>query len=184
MERATHYDGIRYIMGSMQLNGSWIANRPVTRLDVVKIAARQFIEKRKEDKIGLILFGSIPYLQTPLTYDKKTVIHMLDDATVGLAGQATALGDAIGLAIKRLKNVSKLSRILILLTDGANNTGMLDPLKAATLAKNEGIKIYTIGVGSDETQSSLFNFSTLQPTPELDEITFKKNSFHNRRTLF
>jgi Ca-activated chloride channel family protein len=116
----------------------------------VKLVAGEFVEKREGDRLGLILFGDQAYLQTPLTFDRRTLHILLDEAAIGLAGKATAIGDAIGLAVKRLRGQPERNRVLILLTDGANTAGSVDPLKAADLAANEGVRIYTIGVGADD----------------------------------
>lgn len=137
------------ISGSMQINDMIISKRRVDRLTAVKAVAGDFISKREGDRIGLILFGSQAYLQTPLTFDRKTVQILLGEAALGLAGRETALGDAIGLAVKRLRKEPEDNRVLILLTDGANTAGNVEPLKAADLAAQEKIKIYAIGVGSE-----------------------------------
>lgn len=163
------------LSGSMQIRDMIIGQRPVSRLFVVKETARQFIKKREGDRLGLILFGSRAYLQTPLTFDKKTVLHMLNDATVGLAGQTTAIGDAIGLAVKRLEKTPAKSRVLILLTDGVNNAGVLSPLQAATIAKEHHIKIYTIGLGAEEmVVQSVFGPQVYNPSQDLNEDELKK----------
>ena len=125
-----------------------ISGRRLTRIAAVKAVAGEFISKREGDRIGLILFGSQAYLQAPLTFDRKTVATLLEESFLGLAGRATAIGDAIGLAVKRLREEDKKNRVLILLTDGANTAGNVEPLKAADLAAQEKVKIYTIGVGS------------------------------------
>ncbi|HHJ18435.1 MAG TPA: VWA domain-containing protein [Gammaproteobacteria bacterium] len=137
------------ISGSMLTEDMVISHQTVTRLTAVKAVAGDFIERRKGDRLGLILFGSQAYLQTPLTFDRKTLHTLLDEAQMGLAGKQTAIGDAIGLAVKRLREQPRENRVLILLTDGANTAGNVDPLKAADLAAQEGIRIYTIGVGAD-----------------------------------
>lgn len=137
------------LSGSMEITDMLLHGRPVSRLLVVKRAAEQFVEDRVGDRIGLILFGTRAYLQTPLTYDRHSVLMRIDDATAGLAGKTTSIGDAVGLAVKRLQDVPSKGRVIILLTDGANNSGVLAPLKAAELAKQDGIKIYTIGLGSE-----------------------------------
>lgn len=136
------------ISGSMLTEDMEINGRTITRLAAVKAVAGEFIKRRKGDRIGLILFGTQAYLQAPLTFDRKTVTTLLNEAQMGLAGQQTAIGDAIGLAIKRLQQQPEKNRVLILLTDGANTAGHVDPLKAADLAAAEGIRIYTIGIGS------------------------------------
>lgn len=162
------------LSGSMEIPDMMLNGRPASRLSVVKNAAEQFVQARAGDKIGLILFGSNAYLQTPLTYDRQTVLLRLIDATVGLAGKTTSIGDAIGLAVKRLKRVPQQGRILILLTDGANNSGVLEPLKAAELAKDEGIKIYTIGLGAAADPRALTNAFLMQnASADLDEDTLK-----------
>ena len=136
------------ISGSMDEADMVISGRRMTRLSMVKIVAGDFIEKREGDHIGLILFGSQAYLQAPLTFDRKTVATLLEESFISLAGRSTAIGDAIGLAVKRLRDEDEKNRVLILLTDGANSAGNVEPLKAADLAAQEKIKIYTIGVGS------------------------------------
>ena len=149
---------------------SW-HGQPATRLAVVKRAAAQFVQDRVGDKIGLILFGSQAYLQTPLTYDRHNVLMRIEDATVGLAGKTTSIGDALGLAVKRLQSVPSEGRIIILLTDGANNSGVLAPLKAAELARDDGIKVYTIGLGSNAAMGGLF--LNMNMASDLDEDTLK-----------
>ena len=163
------------ISGSMEATDLKLQGQKVTRLDVVKSVLNDFIERREGDRIGLILFGEQAYLQTPLTFDRKTVKKMLDESAIGLAGASrTAIGDGIGLAVKRLRERQADSRVLILLTDGQNNTGAVDPLKAAELASQIGVKIYTIGVGADEmVVDSFFGQRTLNPSKDLDEKTLK-----------
>ncbi len=150
----------------LKLNG-----RSANRLDVVKSVITEFIKKRESDRIGLVLFGDQAYLQTPLTFDLKTVQYMLDETEIGLAGKATAIGDGIGLSVKRLRERPEQSRILILLTDGQSNRGE-DPIKAAKLAKKAGVKIYTIGIGADESlRRTLFGMKRINPSAALDEKT-------------
>lgn len=147
----------------------------INRLDSVKTVAASFIDKRQGDKLGLILFGSKAYLQTPLTFDRKTVHSMLDDATVGLAGDRTAIGDALGLATQKLITESAKSRILILLTDGGNNTGLMEPLEAMELAKRNQVKIYTVGIGASQLQiRNGFGSQTINPSIDLDENLLKR----------
>jgi len=138
------------ISGSMEAEDMKLGNRVATRLAAVKYVASDFIERRQGDRIGLILFGDQAYLQTPLTFDRKTANVQLGEAAIGLAGKRTAIGDAIGLAVKRLRDQPQENRVLILLTDGANTAGSVDPQKAADIAASEGVRIYTIGVGADE----------------------------------
>ncbi len=148
-------------------------SRSIKRITATKAVASAFIEKRVGDRIGLILFGDQAYVQSPLTFDRTTVNILLQEAVTGLAGQATAIGDAIGLAVKRLdkdqnkqsanniqKNVND-DRVLILLTDGVSNRGEITPLKAAELAAKKGLKIHTIGIGN-------------RGSRELDETTLRQ----------
>jgi len=137
------------LSGSMEADDMVIGNRRVSRLAAVKAVAGEFIDRRVGDRLGLILFGDRAYLQAPLTLDRKTVNTLLQESVIGLAGKKTAIGDAIGLAVKRLRNEPEQNRVLILLTDGSNTAGSIDPLKAADLAAQEKIRIYTIGVGAD-----------------------------------
>lgn len=164
------------ISGSMEEEDLKLKGKRANRLTVVKSILSDFIEKREGDRLGLVLFGEKAYLQTPLTFDLKTVKFMLDETEIGLAGASrTAIGDGIGLSIKRLRERPAENRVLILLTDGRNNSGELDPIEAAKLAKHAGIKIYTIGVGADKQmrRSLLFGTTTFNPSAELDEITLK-----------
>jgi Ca-activated chloride channel family protein len=161
------------ISGSMEMPDMAISGRPVSRLTVVKRAAEEFVKARLGDKIGLILFGTQAYLQTPLTYDRNNVLMRIEDASVGLAGKTTSIGDALGLAVKRLQATPPAGRVIILLTDGVNNSGVLIPTKAAEIAKQEDIKIYTIGLNSAQQNSNniFFGFNS---TAELDEDTLKE----------
>ena len=122
--------------------------RSVTKLQATRVVAGEFIEKRVGDRIGLILFGEQAFVQAPLTFDRTTVKILLDEAVVNLAGQATAIGDAIGLAVKRAGENDNEEKVLILLTDGVSNAGAITPEKAAELAASKGMKIYTIGIGN------------------------------------
>ena len=162
------------ISGSMELPDMLINNQQVDRLTAIKIIASQFIQQRIGDRLGLIVFGSKAYLQTPLTFDRSTVEHMLQDTSIGLAGTQTAIGDAIGLAIKRLQNQPESQRLLILLTDGANNSGVTDPITAAKLAAKYKIRVYTIGFGAEELKiPGLFQTHIINPSMELDEKTLQ-----------
>ncbi len=163
------------ISGSMEQKDMQIGGQPVDRLTAVKKVAGEFIERRTGDRIGLILFGENAYLQTPLTFDRKTVQTLLYEAAIGLAGKSTAIGDSIGLAVKKAREVENNNRILIVLTDGQNTAGAIEPLKAAELAREEGLKIYTIGVGADELVSNgFFGQRLINPSADLDEATLKR----------
>lgn len=160
------------LSGSMEEQDFLIQNKTVDRLTATKSVASQFIKRRAGDRIGLILFGSQAYLQTPLTFDRHTVMTLLNEAAIGLAGESTAIGDAIGLAVKRLRSQPSNSRVLILMTDGANTAGVISPLKAADLASENQLKIYAIGIGADEMiVRSLFGNRRINPSRDLDEKT-------------
>lgn len=158
------------ISGSMTEDDMVIGGRVVDRLTSVKAVAGDFIERREGDRVGLILFGQQAYLQTPLTFDRDTARTLLFESAVGLAGRETAIGDAIGLAVKRLRDQPAEERVLILLTDGANTAGSIAPLRAAELARDAGVRIHTIGVGSDP-RAGFGAFSLSMGRNPLDEAT-------------
>ncbi len=163
------------LSASMEEQDFFINKQAVDRLTAIKAVATDFINRRVGDRVGLVLFGTNAYLQTPLTFDRKTVQTLLNEAVIGLAGENTAIGDAIGLAVKRLKNQPADSRVLVLLTDGANTAGEITPIKAAELAKDNQLKIYTIGVGADEMiVRSFFGNRKVNPSRDLDENTLVK----------
>jgi Ca-activated chloride channel homolog len=165
------------LSGSMEerdfeLGGVW-----VDRLTATKSVADEFISRRVGDRLGLILFGREAYLQTPLTFDRETVRTLLNESVIGLAGKETAIGDAIGLAIRTLEDagVEDSRRVLILLTDGANTAGEVDPLKAADLAAERSMVIYTIGIGADVMlQQTLFGVRQINPSQDLDETALRQ----------
>lgn len=159
---------------SMRIGDFKINGNEVNRLLATKYVASQFIERRQGDRLGLILFGSQAYLQAPLTFDTKTINQLLQESAIGLAGERTAIGDAIGLSLKRLQDSDQDSRVLILITDGANTAGEVTPLKAAQLAAERGLKIYTIGIGADEQiKTSWFGVRKVNPSAQLDEETLR-----------
>ncbi len=158
------------LSGSMNTQDFTLDGKQVDRLTAVKAIAGDFIKRRVGDRLGLILFGSQAYVQSPLTFDRQTVDTLLQEAVIGLAGQQTAIGDAIGLAVKELQRHPNGNKVLILLTDGANNAGEVDPLAAAKLAAKEGLTIYTIGIGADSVMvPSLFGMQQVNPSQDLDE---------------
>ena len=166
------------ISGSMATEDMQVNNEYVDRLSVVKAVISQFLDARKGDRVGLVLFGTNAYVQAPLTFDLKSVKKLMIEAPVGIAGGKTAIGDAIGLTVKRLRERQNEEKVVILLTDGANNVGEIPPIKAAELASVDGIKIYTIGVGAEEMRvPSLFGSlagRTTNPSADLDEETLSK----------
>ncbi len=160
------------ISGSMNETDLYSGNSRATRMSVVKYVAQDFVSRRVGDRIGLIMFGSQAYVQSPLTHDHETVQHFLDEARVGLAGRSTAIGDAIGLGVKRLRERPAESRVLVLLTDGENSEGAVDPLDAARLAADNDIRVHTIGVGS-ESAGGLVGRAFGMRNSELDEQTLQ-----------
>ncbi len=166
------------ISDSMSQEDMQINNRTVSRLVAVKYVVNEFIERRKGDRLGLVLFGSNAYLQTPLTFDTQSVRLFLKEAQLGFAGPKTAIGDAIGLSVKRLKDRAKNinnpdnNKVIILLTDGTNTSGEVEPIQAAKLAAQINAKIYTIGMGAEEiTIRSFFGNRRVNPSASLDEDT-------------
>ncbi|MBL8298022.1 MAG: VWA domain-containing protein [Rhodanobacteraceae bacterium] len=151
-------------IGDMSLNGA-----QATRFQAMQVIVGDFIARRAGDRVGLILFGSNAYLLTPLTFDVKTVKTQLDESAVGLAGRETAIGDALGLAIKRLRGRPEAQRVVVLLTDGVNTAGEIDPRKAAELAHSEKVRVYTIGLGSERMRvDDFFGSRTVNPSADLD----------------
>lgn len=158
------------LSGSMKIDDMEVNGRQVDRLVMIKSVLSRFIQRRVGDRLGLILFADTAYLQAPLTYDRDTVEKLLTEAVIGLVGEQTAIGDAIGLAIKRFKGRKESNRVLILLTDGQNTAGNISPQQANELAINENVTVYTIGVGADQMLvQSFFGRRQVNPSQELDE---------------
>jgi Ca-activated chloride channel family protein len=166
------------LSGSMDAKDFELGSRRVDRLTATKAVAGDFIGRREGDRIGLILFGERAYLQVPLTLDRETVNTLLLEAFIGLAGEKTAIGDAITLAVKRIHDQGEEAgeQVLILLTDGANTAGEIDPLKAAELAQQIGLRIYTIGIGAEQmvVSSITGGMRRVNPSADLDEETLTK----------
>lgn len=162
------------LSGSMATEDFSVRGRPIDRFSVVRAVARQFALDRRGDRVGLVLFGTRPFLQAPVTADLETVAKLLDESEVGLAGDDTAIGDAIGLAVKHLRERPADERVLVLLSDGASNAGVLEPAKAAELAREAGVRIYTIGVGGeDRVVQTFFGPQTIPGSSDLDEKTLR-----------
>ncbi len=166
------------LSGSMDAKDFELGSRRVDRLTATKAVASDFITRREGDRIGLILFGERAYLQVPLTLDRETVNVLLMEAFIGLAGEKTAIGDAITLAVKRIHDQGDEAgeQVLVLLTDGANTAGEVDPLKAAELAAQIGLRIYTIGIGAEQmvVPSITGGMRRVNPSADLDEKTLTK----------
>ncbi|MHA7816821.1 MAG: VWA domain-containing protein [Pseudohaliea sp.] len=166
------------ISGSMRVEDMRVGNELARRIDAVKVVGGQFIERRRGDRVGLILFGSRAYVQSPLSYDTRTVDRFLQEAQIGFAGQETAIGDALGLAVKRLRGRPAQSRVLVLLTDGQDTASSVDPLEAAALAASLDIRVHTIGIGADSLTvpgilGSRFGSRRVNPSADLDEATLE-----------
>lgn len=158
------------ISPSMDEQDMILQGRGINRLQAVKRVLDDFITRREGDRLGLLLFGTEPYVQAPLTFDLETVRTLLFEAGIGMAGRATAIGDAIGLAVKRLRERPQDQRVIILLTDGANTAGELSPEKATDIAESIGARIYTIGIGAESmVQRGMLGSRRVNPSRDLDE---------------
>ncbi len=153
------------------------AERPIARrrnrLEVAKGVVDEFVRRRESDQIGLVVFGSEAFTQCPLTLDHGIVSTFLDRAEIGMAGDATAIGSALGTAVKRLQGSQAKSKVIVLLTDGRNNAGALSPRKAAEVAKAFGVKIYAVAAGTRDKApflvDSLFGKQVVYQDVEIDE---------------
>lgn len=170
----------RQLMLAVDLSGSMsepdmeLGGRLVDRLTAAKAVLSDFLDRRQGDRVGLLVFGQRAYSLTPLTTDLTSVRGQLRDSVVGLAGRETALGDAIALAVKRLRQQPRGQRVLIVLTDGVNTAGVVDPAKSAELAKTEGVRVYTIAFGSEGVGRSLFGIPVQTGDDEpVDEQTLR-----------
>lgn len=138
------------ISGSMQERDMRLGGQRVSRFEATRAIVDDFVQRREGDQLGLILFGNHAYLTVPLTRDLTTIRKQLNSTAVGIAGRRTAIGDAIAVAVRRLAKLPQQARVLILLTDGVDTASQLDPLHAARIAKQAGVRIYTIGIGAPE----------------------------------
>lgn len=174
------------ISNSMLQPDFTVGQNQINRLTAVKKAAVEFIQKRHDDRIGLILFGTRAYLQAPITYDKRSIQEILWNMDAGMAGDSTSIGDAVGLALKTLKDSNnKDEKVVILLTDGENNDGSLSMSEAINLAKNEKVKIYTIGVGAESSfVQSFFGMRIGVANQELDEASLKQLAQETKGNYF
>jgi Ca-activated chloride channel family protein len=164
------------LSGSMGDEDMALDGRLVDRLTAAKAVIADFLDRRSGDRVGLVAFGSRAYVLAPMTLDLDSVRAQLRDSEVGLAGRETAIGDAIGLAVKRLARQPRGERVLVLLTDGVNTTGLLDPLKAAELARDNGVRIHTIAFGGSGGGISVFGLPIALPGggDDIDEATLKR----------
>ncbi|WP_282607003.1 VWA domain-containing protein [Pelagibius sp. Alg239-R121] len=171
------------LSGSMERKDFELDGEPARRLDTVKRVAVDFVRGRAGDRVGLVIFSEKAFFATPLTYDVEAVAHSVEEATIGIAGRSTAISDGLGLALKRLEASASKSRVVILLSDGVNTSGNVEPKDAATLAKDLGIRVHTIAMGLHATTDEGHNrdavdAETLQAVAELSGGT----SFRVRTT--
>ncbi len=156
--------------GSMSIEDMQLGGAPVPRFAAIQAIGSDFVQRRAGDRVGLVLFGSRAYLMVPLTFDLKTVGTQLMQSAIGLAGRETAIGDALALSVKRLRERPQPQRVVVLLTDGVNTSGELDPEKAIELAAANHVRVYTIGIGADAMRvNSLFGSRVVNPSADLDE---------------
>lgn len=176
-------EGINIIL-AVDLSGSMAAldfrrsGKIVNRLEAVKGVVQEFIAKREGDRIGLVVFGDNAYTQLPLTRDYNTIASILERLEIGAAGKSTAIGDAIGISLKRLEDIKSKSNIIILLTDGQSNAGELSPETATEIAVQKKVKIYTVGVGTRGDapfliKDPLFGERYVYQRVDMDEDTLK-----------
>lgn len=183
VSRSTKSPGVDIMLcidtsGSMQALDFKLNGERVDRLTAVKKVVTDFIKKREYDRIGLVVFGAEAYTQSPLTMDKGMLLNLVENMEIGMAGDNTAIGSAIAIGGKRLKDLKAKSKIMILLTDGRNNTGEISPEQAAEAVKAFGVKIYTIGAGgfgpAPFPVQGFFGTRLIQQEIDLDEETLMK----------
>jgi Ca-activated chloride channel family protein len=164
--------------GSMAAMDFKLKGRPVNRLTVVKKVVSDFIRQQKGDRLGMVIFGDSAYTQSPLTLDYDVLTQLLDHIQVGIAGEGTAIGDGLALSLKRLKDAPGKSKVVILLTDGRNNAGKISPEKAAEIAKSLGVKVYTIGIGTQGQvpfpQEGMFGTRLIYVNLDMDPETLER----------
>lgn len=159
------------LSSSMERKDFQVDGKSVDRLTALKTVAREFIEKREGDRLGLVLFGDEAFSAAPISYDLASISNALEESAIGMAGRATAIGDALGLAIVKLRDDPAAAKTVLLLSDGTNNAGEAEPEDAARLAKDFGIRIQTIGMGSEKTSDA---GDPIDPSADLDEATLKQ----------
>ncbi|WP_416056652.1 vWA domain-containing protein [Stenotrophomonas maltophilia] len=161
------------VSGSMSEPDMVLGPQAVERLTAAKAVLADFLDRRAGDRVGLLVFGDRAYTLTPITADLASVRDQLRDSVVGLAGRETAIGDAIALAVKRLRSQPEGQRVLILLTDGVSNAGVLEPLRAAELARAEGVRVHTVAFGGDGSMR-LFGIPIASDRDPVDEATLRR----------
>jgi Ca-activated chloride channel homolog len=174
--------------GSMNALDFTLDNKRVNRLQVVKKVVEEFIRGRQNDRIGMVVFAEEAFTQCPLTLDYGVLLSFLEKLEIGMAGDRTAIGSALAVCVKRLKDLKSKSKIIILLTDGRSNTGSITPATAADIAKACGIKVYTIGVGTEGEApflvDSLFGQRYVYQRVDLDEEALQEIAQKTGGTYF
>ena len=174
--------------GSMQALDFKLDGEPVSRLTAVKKVVGEFMKKREMDRIGLVVFGEDAFTQSPLTLDKGLLLALVEQMEIGMAGDRTAVGSAIAVGGKRLKDLKAKSKILILLTDGRHNAGDITPEEAAEAVQALGVKVYAIGVGGKGPApfrvKTLFGPRLIHQHVDLDEQTLKRVASIGRGKYF
>ena len=175
------HNNARNIMLALDVSGSMgeedfdLRGRPVTRLDMLKVLTDEFIQSRAGDHVGLVIFGSEAYVYAPLSPDTKTLRELNGEIGIGIAGTQTAIGEALALATQNSTSVPAESRIVILMSDGYANAGSVNVEDGLKLAKNQGVKVYTVGIGSTaKLVQDFFGMVQVNPSLDLDEETLKK----------
>lgn len=133
--------------GSMNASGFAKGESRATRFEVVQKIASDFVMKRREDNVGVVLFGDFAFIATPVTYEKEIIAEMIGYLSFGMAGQNTAIGEGVAQAVRALKDSKAKSKVIILLTDGEHNSGAVSPKEAVEMVRKAGVKLYTIGIG-------------------------------------
>lgn len=167
------------VSGSMQAMDFIIDKKRVDRLTALKSVTEKFVERRAGDRLGLVIFGDQVFTQCPLTTDHGLLTEYLSQMQIGMAGNGTAIGDALGIALKRVENIKENSKAIILITDGRSNSGVLLPLDVARVAAERKIRVYTIGIGGPEPapfpKKDIFGIPRLAlMESDYDEETLKK----------
>ena len=179
-EREYETKGIDIVL-ALDISGSMLAEdfKPINRMAVAKEEAKKFVKTRENDRIGLIVFARKGYTQCPLTLDYQILNQLIDDIEIGLIKDGTAIGLGIATAVNRLRDSTAKSKVIVLLTDGENNAGNIDPITAAELAKSFGIKIYTVLIGKGglvpfPIEDPIFGKRYVQAEVKIDETTLKR----------
>ncbi len=182
---------VRNIVLAMDVSGSMgetdftIQGQPMTRLEMLKRISTDFIQQRRGDNLGLVIFGSEAYTYAPLSPDVKNLLELVSEIGLGIAGEQTALGDALALSVQTGVSSPAESQMVILLSDGYANAGQIEVNEALKLATNQNVKVYTVGIGSDnQTVQDFFGRFQVNPSLDLDEATLQKIAHQTKGRYF